>query len=251
MIGDVLLVNANEHLYHMNSRYDHAMTLKNVKLIGLDATYTVSFSNPMLDILLKSNVRLRLLNSILNTFQLKLNDIKVRNDDESIAGNHFHFSKFHGQAFLDVRYGLEQVVSLVRNPVDKNQLIELFDKVYGLFKGRPMAYQGINLQHQFSIGENPASYLDSLNPHTPERFREYLQGKGVFYTLRFAEHDLGVVVTVVPSLFLQDGIFVAFNFELNPSRYDLPKFLQIAEEYYLLLLQELNLQIEGDVKHGL
>lgn len=220
------------------------------KLIGLDVTYTVSFKDAMLDVFFDSNVRLRLLDSIIKTFQLKFNDIKFRNDEQSIPGNHFHFSKFYDQSFLDVRYGLEEVAASVRTPASKDQLIDLLNKIYGLFKDRPITSQVVNMQHQLAIGQNLMAYLDSLNPHTPEGFREALQGKGVFYTLRHAEHDLGIVVTVAPSVFLPEGVFVAFNYEFRPSRYDFPKVCEIVEQYYSLLFRELNLKVEEAIKHG-
>lgn len=225
------------------------MTPIDATLIGLDITYTVSFKDAMLDIILDNNVRLHLLDSIIKTFQLKLNDIKVRNDDQGIAGNHFHFSKFYGQSFLDVRYGLEEVAALVRNPTSKDQLIDLLSKVYGLFKDRPITSQMINMQHQLRIGRNPMTYLESLNPYTPEGFREALQGKGVFYTLGHAEHDLVIVVTVAPSVFHPEGVFVAVNYEFRPSRYDFPKVCEIAEQYYSLIFQELNLKVQEAAKH--
>jgi hypothetical protein len=219
-------------------------------LVGIDVTYTVSFKDAMLDVLIDGRVRLQLIDSVMKKFQLKLNDLKFKSDDQSLPGNHFHFSKTYGQTYLDVRYGLEEVATLVRNPVSKDQLIDLLSGVHDLFKDRPITSQVINVQHQLGIGRNPIDYLDSLNPHTPERFKEVLQGKGVVYTLRYVEHDLVIMVTVIPSLFLPEGVFVAINYEFRPSRYDFQKTFEIAENYYSLLLQELNLKVEEAVKHG-
>jgi len=208
-----------------------------------DVQFRASFAEPQLGLArFVDDERHQLIRKILTSFELRLNDVKFNN---LIPSNDFvHFSKFYGACFLDVSFGLEEILVVLRRVESETQLYDISAKVGYLLDARPLATQRFTIQEHFSTSEGSTEYLQSLNPHCPSSFKDKLSSVGVHYTLKVSDHNLAIYVTAVESLFIQNGLYLSLEFEFSPSTYDLANALAVTKEQYRFILNGLDLEIK-------
>jgi len=214
-----------------------------VQPVETDLTHHVFFEEPQLEFSKEDN-RLRFLGNLLETFDLRLNDIKIKQNFPS--NNIYHFSKFYGRAFLDVSLGYEEYRAQLRNPYDKEQASTLFGKLAQLFKSIPIKEQRVVAQQHLSTDGNATSHLNSLNPSCPENFKDILEQSGVHYKLKIPSHELTINITLVGSIFIEGGIYLDEAMFFSPNLYDFDEALDVSVEYHNLILKELGLVIEDN-----
>jgi hypothetical protein len=211
-----------------------------VKLKTSDLRYRVFFKEPLFD-LLKPEVRIPFIHKILKLFDLRLNDIKVKEDTPS--NDHIHFSRFYGASFFNVSFGLEEVEGFLGTARDEAQVVDLYGKFFQLFEQAPISIQRMTIQRHLSTNGDAILFLESLNPNPPSVFKEFLQGTGVHYTLKISEHELTIYITLVESLFVQKGLFLSIDYEFSPNLHDFQNAFKIVKEYHDFILKGLGLQI--------
>ena len=118
-----------------------------VETVDIDLSYQVFFTEPQLE-LSKENNRLKLVGNVLRTFGLRLNDLKY--NQETPSNNSIHFSKFFGRAFFDVSLGYEECTAKLRNPIDKNQALEIYGGFAQIIESIPISHQNIFIQQHLS-----------------------------------------------------------------------------------------------------
>jgi len=210
------------------------------KPVSIDTSYQMILREPMLEIIV-GEPRIALLQKILKTFALHVNEITFR--EENPRTNHFQFSKFYEQAFFNVTWGLEEISGVLRNPREKNQIESLFRQLHDLVKPHPIVSQKFAIQHQLAIADNPLSFIDSLSPFTPEPFRKMLTGKSVAFNLRDEQKKVSIIVSLAPSLFVPNGLFLSI--EYNFTSEDFTPCFEVAVQYYPVLVKSLNIAMVG------
>jgi hypothetical protein len=208
-----------------------------------DLQFRATFTEPQLGLgRVVDDERHQLIRKILTSFDLRLNDVKFNNLTPS--NDFIHFSKFYGVCFLDVSFGLEEILVVLRRTESETQLVDIATKVGYLIEARPLATQRFTIQEHFSTSDQLVEYLQSLNPHCPSSFKDKLSSVGVHYTLKESDHNLAIYVTALESLFIQKGLYLSLEFEFSPSKYDLPNALAVTKEQYRFILNGLDLEIK-------
>ena len=214
-----------------------------VKPVSTDLQYRAFFSEPQLGLgRFMDDKREQLIRQILTLFKLRLNDVKFNNAAPS--NDFIHFSKFYGDCFLDVSFGLEEVQIVMRRSQSEALLNDVTEKIGDLLSGRPLSSQRFTVQEHFSSTGGSVEYLRSLNPSSPASFESLLSSVGVHYTLRVGDHNLVVYVTVVESLFVSGGIYLSIEFEFLPNKYALVEASKVTKEQYQFVLNGLELEIK-------
>ena len=206
-----------------------------------DLSYRALFKEPLFQFVMQST-RINLVSKILKEFKLRLNDIKF--NQETLSNNFIHFSKFYGPTFFDVSFGLEEIEGSLKLAQDEAQVIDIYGKLASLFEQNLVSLQRMTIQRHLSIEGDSISYLRSLNPHASNKFKKFLHGTGVHYTLKISDHELTIYITLVESLFIKGGLFLSIDNEFLPNQYDFQEAFKIAKGYQDFILKELNLTIE-------
>lgn len=209
--------------------------------VTVDLIYQVFFEEPAFE-LIKDESRVSLIEKMLKSFELRLNDLKF--NGEALSDNFIHFSKLYAPGFLNVSFGLEEVSASLRNPRDEAQVADAYGRLFKLFEQNPISRQIMTIQRQLSTEGDSISFLNSLNPHYPSNFERFLERRGVYYTLKIPENELTIYVTVVSSLFVENGVFLSIENHFSPNRYDFKNAFKIAKERHDFILKELNISIK-------
>jgi hypothetical protein len=213
----------------------------NVKPVSTDLFYHASFEEPMIEHV-KAEKLASTVNKLARTFALRLNDIKVTN--EAPSDNFLHFSKFDGPSFFDVSFGLEEVSARLRQPQNEQHATDLYNKLSQFFDQATIKTQRMNVGQQLSTQEDAASFLESLNPNVPGHFQQFLQGSGVYYTLRIPDNQLAIYITLVSSMSVAGGLYLSIENEFSPNLYDFEGALVIVKGRRDFIMKELNLNME-------
>jgi hypothetical protein len=207
----------------------------------VDLIYHVVFKEPQIDFIREDN-RIPLFKKIIQSFELTINLLKV--SDASISDNWAHFSKFYGQTFFDVSFGLEQVHARLQHLQNEDQIFETYGKLALLFNDIDLASQKITLYRHLKVEEgNNLSFLNLLNQYTPDRFKKIIHSKGATYTLKIPEHNLTIFIMISESLFTENGIFLSIEGEFYPNKYLFEEAFKIAKHYHDIIFEGLGLQI--------
>ena len=178
-----------------------------VKSTFLDINYQVSFSEPLLTLATEA-VRLPVINQILKTFSLRLNDIKF---DHSYPSNNFiHFSRYYLNAFFDVSLGLEEITIKINRPENEKQVYGFLDSFFKIIKEDKISGQRATLMSHYSTDGNVKTYMEAINPYTPDNFQRHLDGKGAIFMLKIPEHELTCKILLAESLLVAGGIYLSF-----------------------------------------
>jgi len=102
-----------------------------IKLISADINYHAAFKEPILSAAI-DKPRVALIEKIMKSFHIRLNDIKFNNVRAS--DDFIHFYKFFGKCFFDASFGLEEVAARIGTPEDEAQVIDLLKRFCNLFK---------------------------------------------------------------------------------------------------------------------
>lgn len=214
-----------------------------VESAGADLFYQAVFRVPILEES-ENKPRFALVKQIMKNFVIRLNDIKFH--QETPSDNWIRFSRFYGQAFFNVSLGIEQVSAALSHPVDEAQIKDLYTRFFELFEKFDLSSQKMTIHQQFSVDGDVNKYLYSLNPYTPEKFKNQLTEKGVTFRLRIDDHDLSIYLVAVKSIIIEGGLYLNIDFEFSPNKYDSYSAYDITRKYYDFILEGLNLTIKID-----
>ncbi len=204
--------------------------------------YKATFPEPMSE-LYRSEGTEALLKRLVKDFGLRLNSIKFNR--ESLSDNFLHFSKFKGPSWFDVSYGLEEVTAVLNNPLDEEQVSDLYTKLADCFRQYAMSRQQMNLQQQLAVEGDVTSFLESLNPNIPSWFQGALEGRGAFYVLKFLDQQLRTHITVASSLYVKEGLFLSIENDFEPNKYNFKEAFRIAQDHHESILRELGMKLEA------
>lgn len=213
-----------------------------VKPLAVDFIYHAFFKEPLLTNIVNDEAQVMLLDKLTKNFQLRLNDLKFNR--EALSNNFIHFSRFEGLSFLDVSFGLEEVVALLRNPLNEVQVETLFSRLSEIIKDDSISRLLLIGRYQLSVEGDVSSYLQGLNPNTPTNFEKLLSGKGITYHLRIPKNNLSIYVSVVNSLVVEGGLFLSTEFEFFPYKHSFPQAFKIIRKYHDFILDELKLSFK-------
>ena len=146
--------------------------------------WNVFFKEPCAD-KVRSDLNIALRCDFAKTFELRLNDIKMNYD--SLSNDFIHFSKFYGQTWFDVSFGLEEISATLRNPIDEKQVMTLYNGLRQFIDSDLIVRQRITVQQHLTTSGDVPSYLRYLNPNVPAKFEELLSGRGITYTLKLPD----------------------------------------------------------------
>lgn len=214
-----------------------------VQPVETDLAHIVVFEEPQLDASREDN-RLKIINYIVKTFEIKINDLKV--NIEAPSNNFWYFSRFFGRSFLDVSIGFEEYTARLRNPHDKDLVYALYGRLAELFKSVPIKSQTVTIQQQLATNGDATSYLKSLNPSCPANFKDILEQSGVHYKLQIPSDELTIDITLVGSMFIPGGIYLSETMSFNQDLSDLKKTFDLIYKYHDFILEELGLRMEDN-----
>jgi len=194
--------------------------------------------------------RLLFVKELMNVFELRLNDIKF--DANAPSNNFIHFYKFYGDSFFDVNLGLEVITARLGTPIDAEQVRDLYGRLFQLFNKMPVVQQSMTIDRHLSKKNEDEvdSFLKSIAPYAPDEFKDLLFGRGVIYNLKNEDHQLLSQIMVTKSLIIPNGIFLNMIFDFSPNKYDFEKAFKVAKSQHDFILEELNIEIESEVKNG-
>lgn len=205
--------------------------------------YRAVFQEPIFH-QLKENERLSLLGRLAKVFDLRVSDIRF--DTDALATRWLSFSKFVNPGFFDVSFGIEEISSSFRNPSSEGQILDFQNSLYQLSGENPISLQRMTLQQQLASDGDVTSFLETLNPHTPDGLKGYLIGKGVIYDLEIEKHNLRAHLNLSHSHFVEGGLFLYFEVQFSPNIYDFLSAFNIAKQHFELVLEELKLTVKRD-----
>jgi len=214
-----------------------------VEPASTDLFYKVLFQEPILDHV-KIETLPTIMSRIAKVFGLRLNNIKINN--EAPSDNFIHFASFSGPSAFDVSFGLEEVSARLVSPISEEQVLDLYGKLAQFFEGDPLTSQIMNIQQQLSTDGDVAAFFEELNPIVPNGFEESLDGRGVIYKLKEAEHELDVHITLAPSIILQNGVFMFMEYGFSPNPYNLQDALKIVKAHRENVFKVLNLEMKAE-----
>lgn len=204
--------------------------------------YRVFYREPMTELSTEKK-RIPLINQILKIFTLRLNDLKF--NAETPSNNFIHFSKFYGDTFFNVSFGLEETSAGLSRAESSKQVEDLYGKLFNILKGIQFSSQIVNINQQLSTKGDSLAFLESLNPYTPKDFEKKLTGRGVYYTLQIPEHDLKIFITLVDSLLVPGGIYLSIENQFSANRYNFDDTFRIVNEQYEFIKNTLQIKLEG------
>lgn len=190
--------------------------------------------------LAKEDSRLSLVRRLQQSFGIRLDSIKFNSDTAS--GNFIHFTKYYGPALFGLSFGLEEASANLWDAQSGQQASELFGGMVKILNEIPLRSLHVNMARHFSTDGDLESYLESLNPHVPEGFKPQLSGRGAFYNLRVAEHDVRIFMTIVNSLLATKGLFVGIDYQFEPFTLDYGGLSEMLLKYNGFIMKELMLE---------
>jgi hypothetical protein len=213
-----------------------------IKPTHTDISYQVSFSEPMMTLATEA-VRLSVVKQISKEFSLRLNDIKF--DHNSPSNNYIQFSRFFLNTYLNVSIGLEEITIKINQPENEKQIHWFFDSFFNIVQEAKSSNQRATLSRHFSTDGDVMSYLETINPYTPDGFQSYLDGKGAIFVLKIPEHELTCQILMANSLLTSGGIYLNVDFHFSPTKYNFSELYDIVINNYRTIIDSLNLRVEG------
>ena len=214
-----------------------------VNSVLTEISYYVTYSNPLLNLASEKN-RQNILNKIMSSFNIRLNDVKY--GAETPSDRFFHFQKFIDKTDLKVSLGVEELSVKIINPKDEADIYTLLNKVLNLvksIKGFDIGHQRISNSQHFSTDDDFFQYLNSLNPFTPNEFEESLKSKGVIYRLVDKEYDFNIFVAMDKSIIIKEGIYLSIDLQFSPNKLSFQDMFGIAKERYQKITSAFALEI--------
>ncbi len=208
--------------------------------LSTDIFYNFHFEEPLLEILTE-NKRLPFIAELLKSYSLSLNDIKI--NSESVANNHIHFSKYYETSFFDVSFGLEEVSVRLGKPNDFEQIFDLFGSLFKSIKDHKISRQRFTIQRQCSTSGDLTSFMESLGSNIPEKIKDLIKGKGFIYDINIPKHNIVAHFVIANSIYIDDGLYLSFDFEFSPNLYDFDEAFEVAKNQHDFLMREFNLKI--------
>ncbi len=215
-----------------------------VKPIVTDVTLYASYKESLLRLIEDPGTRVSLIGKLQSAFALRLDDIKINR--ESPSGNYFHCVKVYGTTLFDVSFGLEEVTTKILRAEGEKQILDLYGRLFQVLDELPISVLRFSIGHQLSVEENSELFLTSLNPDTPEGFKNILTGRGVQYNLQMAQHNLNIYVSLASSLFYNNAIFLSIDSHFSPYTYDFQTLSKIVMENYSFSLRELGIEMRSE-----
>jgi hypothetical protein len=212
-----------------------------VRSYTTDLTLEVHYREPMLG-LAQEEKRLPLVRGILKAFELRLDDVTF--DGSRLSGNYIQFRKQYGASLLGVQLGLEETKANLFRVENQKQAFEIFGKLYPILDEIPIASTRMIINRHFIGIGDVNSFLKSLNPTAPLGFEGLLNGRGVFYNLRIPDQNLVIYITLVNSMFVANGLFLAIDNQFSAISGSLGKSADFALEKHNFILKELEITIE-------
>lgn len=210
----------------------------------VDVTYRVLFAEPTFETFLE-NKKKDWAKHIIRTYSLRLNDIIF--DNNSLSDKYIKFSKFFGQTFFVANIGLEEMEIRVNRVQSMGQLKGLLEGIFPLVSHELIAGQRFSINQHLTLDMDVKEYLNSLNPKSPSKLKEYIDNKGVFYTLNISEHDMTIQVTLVISLAGDDMLFLNIDGAFSDKKkYDSKTAFKISRECYDIITDAVNLKVENE-----
>jgi hypothetical protein len=206
-----------------------------------DLTLEAHYKEPMLG-LVQEEKRLPLVRGILKAFELHLDDVTF--DGSRLSGNYIHFRKQYGASLLGVQLGLEEAKANLFRVDNQRQAFEIFGNLFPILDEIPIASMRIIINRHFTGIGDVNFFLKSLNPTAPQGFEGLLNGRGVFYNLRIQDQNLAIYITLVNSMFVANGLFLAIDNQFSAFSGTLAKCADIALEKHDFILKELGITIE-------
>jgi hypothetical protein len=189
--------------------------------------------------------RLSLAKKLIKAYELRFNDIKF--DGNQASNKLISFSRFYGDSYFLVEYGLENINSKINRLIDRQQCRQLFGTLYKTVKGKDnlFAWQKFSVRQHFKIQNSSAlDYLNSINPFTPQGFISQLFGRGSLFALDVPDHELKIHVLLTNSVIIEDGIYFSIDFIFMQNQYDFADAFDISSSQYDFILNELNLKLD-------
>lgn len=211
-----------------------------LETVDISMNYFAAFKEPQID-QIKEEARVNLTKKLTTNFALRLNDLKF--DPTSMSDKFIKFSKSIDRAFFDVSFGLEQIWATLNNPAGIEQAEKLFGSLFEIIEKVPIELQRFVVQAQTTTKEDPKAFLQKLTPYTPDKFNEFVVGKGITYHLLFPEFYLKGFVTVSDSIIIEKGIFLFIQFEFSPNKYTPNESYQVAKDQFNFITKELDLSV--------
>jgi hypothetical protein len=135
-----------------------------IKPVDVDMNCRMVYSETAFENL-EEKSRVKFIKRLMSNFDLRLNDIKIKTDEPS--DKLFNFSKVYGPCFFNSWLGLEEANFRIRNPIDNNQVDELYSKFSEIVFTENFKLVTFNIrEHCASLG-NLEEYLKNLVPKIP------------------------------------------------------------------------------------
>ncbi len=213
----------------------------NVKTELTDVNYELVFKEAWIEGAIEKN-RLSIVKQFLKSFQLRLNDIKF--NDTTLSEKYIFFSRFYGETFLNVNFGLEQIYVTVKRNQSQEKLKKLLTNIYDIVRSKTFISQRIILNQHMIAEKNVNEYLETLNPNTPDEIKGFTTGRGVSYRMADKDKKMEMSVVVTNSAMLENGIYFNFDCQFMPNPYDIETASELIKAKYDLITKALNLEID-------
>ncbi len=221
-----------------------------VNSVLTEISYSVSYSNPLLNLASEKN-RQNILNKIMSSFNVRLNDVKF--SAETPSDRFFHFQKFLDRTSLKVSLGVEELSVKIINPKDEADVYTLLNKVLNLvksLKGFNIGHQRISISENFSTDDDFVQHFNSLNPFTPDEFEESLKSKGVIYRLVDNEYGCNIFIVMDKSIIAIADIYLNIDLQFSPNKLSFQDMSGVVKERYPKITSALGLEIANRWNYG-
>ncbi len=209
--------------------------------IDIDLFLKVVFEKPKFE-QMRDEGFFGIVQNLVEIFSLRIDDIKVNR--EALSGGAFNFSKFYGNAFLSVHIGFEEATASLRNPQDESLVDDIVKGAAKIISDESFIQLTINNRTHYTVESGLESFLDPLSPPIPDGFKESLIGGISSYTLQDEKDSLTTSITVGTSLFARSGLYVGFDFNFNPCRFNLVDAIELYRKKYEWASDILNLHFQ-------
>ena len=215
-----------------------------VQPVTTDISCSAFYKEPILELVNEEN-RPLLVRGLLKHYNLRLNDLKF--NVHTPSNDYIHFSKFYGDSFFNVSFGLEEFYANLSKPLNEELITETFSGLFNCLGENVISSIRVLIRQQLSTEDDANLFLSQLNPHTPTSFESLLSGEGVSYSLNIQEHNLTIYATVTNSLFIDGGLFLSIELEFSPYKDNFIDMFTVAKDHYDFVLNGLNLDLRIEV----
>jgi hypothetical protein len=212
-----------------------------------DIYYQVFFKDPLYKQLIYSSNKINFVRKVTENFGIRLND--VRFDDKQPSNNFIHFSRFVGQCFLDISFGVEEAGIKIGSPVNKKQVKDSYFLFARLIDGVILKAQKITIQRHLVAKDKVENYLSGYSANLPGLFKDILKGQGFIYNLFFAEQQLNIQLLFANSFIVENGLYLSVDFSFV-KEFKAEDVFDIVNDKYESILNEFNLNIVEEKNAG-